>query len=55
MAGSQTTGDKVRGQEGKSPGPSDKVPKFMLSGKGSEDAQTTRRLARRSSHPLKSA
>ena len=38
---------RSNGQKGNSPGSSDKVPKFTLSGKGCGDAQTARRLAQK--------
>ena len=43
--GSETTGDELRWSKGKQPRSSTKVPKSMLSGKGSREAQTARRLA----------
>lgn len=40
-------GDKLHLSRGKQPRISDKVPKFMLSGKGSGVSKTARRFARR--------
>ena len=48
IAGSQTAGDKVRGQE-ETARIASQGPKCMLSGKGCGDAQTTRRLAQKPS------
>jgi len=44
---SQSTGAKFRWARGKHPRSSDKVPKSMLSGKGSEISNTARRFAQR--------
>ena len=43
--GSETAGAKIRSREGKSPRPSAKVPKIVLSGKGCGVTQTARMLA----------
>ncbi len=45
MVGSQTAGDKFRWSRGKQPRAQDKVPKFILSGKGGGFSMTTRRFA----------